>query len=166
MSQNYTFCTVYKKISPATRWVVNTSTITNTTCTPPPLLHCHIVTLCLYYTISVIPYHYVILPIYYTLTMLYNHSVTQALYYIVTIFHYQYRKLLLCYSVSILNGNCIQNSCTILALALDSEIMDRFWFPRYLNDYIDLPNTIESFASGVTASLVAKKWTKQIIPEL
>ena len=58
------------------------------------------------------------------------------------------------------------NCCTILALPIESEIMDGFWWFRCLNDRIDLPDMIGSFASGTTASMVAKSGTKKIIPLL
>jgi len=45
-------------------------------------------------------------------------------------------------------------------LALDSEILDEFGYSRCLNDFIDLPDMVGSFVSGVTASLVAKKMNK------
>ena len=54
----------------------------------------------------------------------------------------------------------------ILALPIESEIMDGFWCSRCLNDRIDLPDMIGSFASGATASMVAKSGTKKIIPLL
>ena len=46
-----------------------------------------------------------------------------------------------------------------LAESIESEIMDGFWCSRSLNDCIGLPNMIGSFASGATASIVAKNWT-------
>ena len=49
-----------------------------------------------------------------------------------------------------------------LAESIESEIMDGFWCSRCLNDLIDLPNIIGSFASNATASIVAKNWTKNI----
>ena len=52
----------------------------------------------------------------------------------------------------------------LFALPISPEIMDRFWCSRYLNNRIDLPNMIGTFASGANASLVAKNWTKKIIP--
>ena len=56
----------------------------------------------------------------------------------------------------------LQNCCTILALPIESEIMDGFWCSRCLNDRIEVPDMIRSFASGATASLVAKNRTKKI----
>ena len=56
----------------------------------------------------------------------------------------------------------LRNCCTILTLPIESEITDWFWCSRCLNDHIDLPNMIGSFASGVTASMVAKSGTKKI----
>ena len=44
----------------------------------------------------------------------------------------------------------------ILLLEIKSSPVDRFWCLRYLNDHIVLPNMIGSFASGGTASIVAK----------
>ena len=55
-----------------------------------------------------------------------------------------------------------------LALSIESEIMDGFWCSRCPNNRINFPN-IRSFASGATASLVAKKGTKilsQLFEEL
>ena len=49
-----------------------------------------------------------------------------------------------------------------LAESIESEIMDGFWCSRCLNDLIDLPNIIGSFASNATVSIVAKNWTKNI----
>ena len=43
-----------------------------------------------------------------------------------------------------------------LAQSRESEIIHRFGFSRYLNDRIDLPKMKALFASGSTASLVAK----------
>ena len=53
-----------------------------------------------------------------------------------------------------------------LAESIKSEIMDRFCRSRCLNDCIDLPNMIGSFASSATASLVAKKGTKNHLSHL
>ena len=53
-----------------------------------------------------------------------------------------------------------------LALPISPEIMDGFWCSRCLNDRIDLLYMIGSFASGANVSLVAKNWTKKIIPLL
>ena len=58
------------------------------------------------------------------------------------------------------------NCCTILALPISSEIIDRFWHSRCLNDHINLFYIIGSFASGTNVSLVAKNGTKKIIPLL
>ena len=52
-----------------------------------------------------------------------------------------------------------QSCWNILAPPLESEIMDGFWCSRSLNDRIGLLNMIGSFASGTTASIVAKNWT-------
>ena len=41
--------------------------------------------------------------------------------------------------------------------------MDRFWWSRCLNNHIDLPDMIRSFADSATATLVAKNITKKII---
>ena len=56
------------------------------------------------------------------------------------------------------------NCCTILALPIESEKMDRFCCSRCLNDSLNFPDMIGSFESGATASLVAKKGAKKIIP--
>ena len=40
--------------------------------------------------------------------------------------------------------------------------VDRFWFMMYLNDRIDLPDMIGSFASGSNTSIVAKIGTKDL----
>merc|ERR1712002_1043720 len=40
--------------------------------------------------------------------------------------------------------------------------VDRFWCLRCLNDRIKVPDMIRSFASGATASLVAKNGTKKL----
>ena len=53
-----------------------------------------------------------------------------------------------------------------LGMPIDSEIMDRFWHSRCLNDHINLFYMIGSFASGANVSLVAKNGTKKIIPLL
>ena len=58
----------------------------------------------------------------------------------------------------------LRNFCTILALTIKFEIMDRFWCSRCLNNHINIHNMIGSFKSGATASLVAKYWTKRNIP--
>ena len=50
----------------------------------------------------------------------------------------------------------LRNCCTILALPIESVIMDGFWHSRCLNDCIDFPDMIGSFASGANASLVLK----------
>ena len=49
-----------------------------------------------------------------------------------------------------------------LAESIESEIMGRFWCSRSLNDRIGLLNMIGSFASGATASIVAKNWTNNL----
>ena len=49
-----------------------------------------------------------------------------------------------------------------IVLCISSEIMDGFWCSRCLNNCIDLPNMIESFVSGATASLVPKKGTENL----
>ena len=49
-----------------------------------------------------------------------------------------------------------------IPLSIKSEIMNRFWHSRYLNNCIDLPNIIRSFASGANISLVAINRTKYI----
>ena len=51
----------------------------------------------------------------------------------------------------------------LFAVPISFEIMDGFWCSRGLNNHIDLPNMIGTFASGANASLVAKNWTKKII---
>ena len=43
---------------------------------------------------------------------------------------------------------------------IKSELMDRFWHSRWLNNHIDLFNMKGIFASDATASLVAKIGTK------
>ena len=50
-----------------------------------------------------------------------------------------------------------------LAQSIESEIIDRFWSSRCLNDLIDHPDMIGSFSIGSTASLVAKNGTRNII---
>ena len=52
----------------------------------------------------------------------------------------------------------------LFALPISPEIMDGFWCSRCLNNRIDLPDMIGTFASGANASLVAKNLTKKIIP--
>ena len=47
-------------------------------------------------------------------------------------------------------------------MPIDSEIMDRFWHSRCLNDRIDLFYMIGSFGSGANVSLVAKIGTKDL----
>ena len=42
------------------------------------------------------------------------------------------------------------------------QVVNGFWCLRCLNDRIEVPNMIGSFASGATASLVAKNGTKQL----
>ena len=46
-------------------------------------------------------------------------------------------------------------------LSISLEIMDRFWWSRCLNNHIEVPDMMGSFASSITASLVAKKETKK-----
>ena len=53
-----------------------------------------------------------------------------------------------------------------LGMPIESEIMDRLWHSRCLNDRIDLLYMIGTFASGANASLEAKNGTKTIIPLL
>ena len=53
--------------------------------------------------------------------------------------------------------------CNILFLPIESEIIDRFLYWRCLNDCINLPYMIRSFASGAISSLVAKKGTNMNI---
>ena len=60
----------------------------------------------------------------------------------------------------------LRNYCTIMDLPISSEMIDRFWHSRCLNDRIDLFYMIESFASGPNVSMVAKNGTKKIIPLL
>ena len=60
----------------------------------------------------------------------------------------------------------LRNSCTTLALPIESNVIDRFRCWRYLNNHIDLPKLTGSFLSGTTASLVSKNRTKTIIPLL
>ena len=60
------------------------------------------------------------------------------------------------------SSDSIRNCCTILALPISSEIMDGFWCSRCLNNHINLPKMIGSFASGATASLVAKNGTNKL----
>ena len=52
--------------------------------------------------------------------------------------------------------------CTLLAQPISPEIMDGFWCSRCLNNRIDLPNMIGSFASGATSSLIAENGTKSL----
>ena len=64
----------------------------------------------------------------------------------------------------LLQNCCMQqfrNCCTILDLCLKSEIMDRFWSSRCLNDRINVPDKIASFSSGATTSMVVKNGTKK-----
>ena len=49
---------------------------------------------------------------------------------------------------------------------ISSEMIDRFWHSRCLNNRINLFYMIGSFASGANVSMVAKNWTKKIIPLL
>ena len=49
-----------------------------------------------------------------------------------------------------------------LAESIESQIMDGFWCSRCLNDHINLPDMIGSFASGAIAFIVAKNWTKTL----
>ena len=49
-----------------------------------------------------------------------------------------------------------------LAQSIDSELMDRFWCSRYLNNCIDLPHMIGSLTSGATSSLVAENRTNKL----
>ena len=49
-----------------------------------------------------------------------------------------------------------------LAQSIDSELTDRFWCSRCLNDCINLPHMIGSLPSGTTSSLMAKNWTKNL----
>ena len=49
-----------------------------------------------------------------------------------------------------------------LAESKESQIMDKFWCSRCLNDRINLPDMIGSFASGAIAFIVAKNWTKTL----
>ena len=44
---------------------------------------------------------------------------------------------------------------------IKSSPVDRFWYLRCLNNHIEVSDIIRSFASGATASLVVKIWTKQ-----
>ena len=48
------------------------------------------------------------------------------------------------------------NCCTILALLIESKIMDEFLCSRCLNSHINLSDLIRLFSSGTTSSLVAK----------
>ena len=59
-----------------------------------------------------------------------------------------------------------ENLHNYVFLPIKSEIMDRFWCSRCLNDCIDLLYMIGSFACGANVSLVAKNGTKKIIPLL
>ena len=52
-------------------------------------------------------------------------------------------------------------SCSHLGMAIEYEIMDRFWHSRCLNNSIDIPNIMGSSAGGATASLVAKNLNKK-----
>ena len=70
----------------------------------------------------------------------------------------QYNTVLVPYSVFHVSKNLRP-----LQLAIESEIMDRFWHSRCLNNCIDFLYMIESFASGANASLVAVNGTKEII---
>ena len=75
---------------------------------------------------------------------------------------YHLRQL---YSVPFLRPSSVLfllNCCTILALPISSEIIDRFWHSKCLNDRIDLLYMIGSFVSGVNVSIVAKTGTKDI----
>ena len=47
-----------------------------------------------------------------------------------------------------------------LALSIESEIMDRFWSSRCLNDCLQVLNKIGTFASSATSPLVVKSGTK------
>ena len=42
-----------------------------------------------------------------------------------------------------------------------SEIIDRFWCSRCLNNRFEVPNMMRLFAGGATTPLVVKIWTKQ-----
>ena len=49
-----------------------------------------------------------------------------------------------------------------VAESIESKIIDVFLCSRCLNDNIDLPNMIGSFASDATASLVAENGRKEL----
>ena len=49
-----------------------------------------------------------------------------------------------------------------LAQSIDSELIEGFWCPRCLNDYIYLPYMIGLLSGGTTSSLVAKNRTKKL----
>ena len=51
-----------------------------------------------------------------------------------------------------------------LTQSIESELMDRFWCSRCLNNFINLSDMIGSLASGVTNSLVAKIGAKTLSP--
>ena len=51
--------------------------------------------------------------------------------------------------------------CFHQGMAIESEILDGFLYSRCLNDSMDLPDMIGSFASSGNASLVAKNGTKK-----
>ena len=46
-------------------------------------------------------------------------------------------------------------------LSIKSEIMERFWCLRCLNNHIEVPDLIRLFAGCTTTPLVVKIWTKQ-----
>ena len=50
----------------------------------------------------------------------------------------------------------------ILLISIKSSPVDRFWCLRQLNNHINIPNRIESFASSATALMVAKNGTKNL----
>ena len=46
-------------------------------------------------------------------------------------------------------------------LPIKFAMMYRFWYWRCQNDYSDMPQMLESFESGTTISLIAKKGIKK-----
>ena len=55
----------------------------------------------------------------------------------------------------------LRNCCTLLALPISPEIMDRFWCSRCLNDRVEVLDMMRLFAGGATTPLVVKILTKQ-----
>ena len=61
---------------------------------------------------------------------------------------------------------CVKNFASNIYSPISSEMMDRFWCLRSLNNRISVFYMIGPFASGANVSLVAKNGTKKIIPIL